>query len=133
MVQKLRHPNVFVQNWNKLEMEIFAFCVITFEPFTHIKMTVQTSVLWKINIHMVKKWPEMAVKWPFMSQFHFESEYRTIAIAIFHWCNSNDWPLLLVCSSMGETGDFVRQTDFVFFQLNGLFHSHILGEGGLIP
>ena len=24
-----------------------------------------TSFLWKINIHLAKKWPEMTVKWPF--------------------------------------------------------------------
>ena len=29
-----------------------------------------------MNIQMAKKSPEMDVKQPFMSQFHFESEYR---------------------------------------------------------
>ena len=24
---------------------------------------------------MANKWPEMVLKWPFKSQFHFESEY----------------------------------------------------------
>ena len=28
-----------------------------------------------MNMQMAKKWPEMVVKPPFMSQFHFESEY----------------------------------------------------------
>ena len=41
----------------------------------HVKMTVWTSVLWKINVQMAKKWTEMVVKWPFMSQFYFESDY----------------------------------------------------------
>ena len=31
---------------------------------------------------MEKKWPEMVIKQPFMSQFHCESEY------IFFWCRS---------------------------------------------
>jgi hypothetical protein len=43
--------SVFVQNRKKKEMEIFAFCVITFEAIIklrtvkHLKMTVRTSVL----------------------------------------------------------------------------------------
>ena len=27
---------------------------------------------------MAKKWTEMVVKWPFMSQFYFESDYRNL-------------------------------------------------------
>ena len=48
----------------------------------HLKMTVWTSALWKINMQMAKKWPEMVVKRPFMSQFHFESEYILFVTAI---------------------------------------------------
>ena len=72
--------SVFVQNRKNLEMEIFAFCVITFEPIiTQIRYAPQNDPL---NFSVVKdehtngkKWPEMVVKRPFMSQFHFESEY----------------------------------------------------------
>ena len=46
-----------------------------FMTIKHLKMTVWTSGLWKKKVQMVKKWPEMVVKRPFMSQFHFESEY----------------------------------------------------------
>ena len=27
---------------------------------------------------MANKWPEIVVKWPFESQFHFKSEYRQL-------------------------------------------------------
>ena len=33
-----------------------------FRPVKSLKMTVRTSVLWKMNIHMGKKWPEMVVQ-----------------------------------------------------------------------
>ena len=33
-----------------------------FRPVKHLKMTVRTSVLWKMNIHMAKKWPEMVIQ-----------------------------------------------------------------------
>ena len=39
-------------------------------------MAVWISVLWKIHIQTAKKWPEMLVHLPFMSQIHFESDYR---------------------------------------------------------
>ena len=72
--------SVFVQNPKNSEMEIFAFCVITFEPIIiYIRYAPQNDPL---NLSVVKdehtngkKWPEMVVKRPFMSQFHFESEY----------------------------------------------------------
>ena len=38
------------------------FFTIAFKPpVEHTKMTVWTSGLWKINIHMAKKWPETVV------------------------------------------------------------------------
>ena len=40
------------------------FCVflITFVPIVqHLKMTIRTSVLWKIHTHMAKKWPGMVI------------------------------------------------------------------------
>ena len=45
-----------------------------FRPVKHLKMTVWTSVLWKMNIHMAKKWPEMVVTLSFISIFHFRSD-----------------------------------------------------------
>ena len=32
-----------------------------FRPVKHVEMTVWTSVLWKMNIHMTKKWPKTVV------------------------------------------------------------------------
>ena len=52
-------------------MEIFAFCVKTFEPVEHLKMTVRTSVLWKIKIHMAKKWPEKVGPRSFIKEHSF--------------------------------------------------------------
>ena len=46
-----------------------------FRPVKHLKMTVWTSVLWKMNIHMAKKWPEMVVTLSLISIFHFRSDY----------------------------------------------------------
>ena len=43
-------------------------------------MTVWTSVLWKINIHMAKKWTESVLQQSFISIFHFRSEYTTVAV-----------------------------------------------------
>ena len=40
---------------------------LKFRLVKHLKMTVWTSVLWKTNIQLTKKWPDMAVKWPFIS------------------------------------------------------------------
>ena len=42
----------FLQNHKNLETEIFAFCVITFEPIEvqHLQITVWTSVLWKMLV-----------------------------------------------------------------------------------
>ena len=38
-----------------------------FRLVKHLKMTVWTSVLWKKNIQLAKKWPDMVVKWPFIN------------------------------------------------------------------
>jgi ABC-type proline/glycine betaine transport system permease subunit len=70
----------FVQNHKKTEMEIFAFCVLTlnqseFRPVKHLKMTVSTSVLLKIHIHMAKTWSEMVITLSFISISHFRSDY----------------------------------------------------------
>ena len=55
---------VFVQNRIKTEMEIFAFFYISGHnfwinrPIKHLKMTVWTTALWKMKLHMAKKRPE---------------------------------------------------------------------------
>ena len=40
---------------------------LRFRLVKHLKMTVWNSVLWKENIQLAKKWPDMVVKWPFIS------------------------------------------------------------------
>ena len=64
-----------------------------FRPIKHLKMTIWISVLWKMNIQMAKKWPEMVVQLPFMSQFHFESDHSTL-ISESDWKKfGKNWPV----------------------------------------
>ena len=42
-----------------------------FRPIRHLKMTVRTSVLWKIFTHMAKKWPGMVVQRTFIKGHSF--------------------------------------------------------------
>ena len=42
-----------------------------FRPIRHLKMTVRTSVLWKIHTHMAKKWPGMVVQRSFIKEHSF--------------------------------------------------------------
>ena len=51
-----------------------------FRPIKHLKMTVLTSVLWKITIQISKKWPEMVVEPDMCSQFYIETVYTMIEI-----------------------------------------------------
>ena len=53
---------------------------IEFRPIKQIKMTVWTSVLWKISIQLAKKWPDMVVKKPFSSIVHFYSDYSCLQL-----------------------------------------------------
>ena len=46
-----------------------------FRPVKHLKMTVWTSFLWKINIQLAKKWPEMVVKLAIVIVIRFYSDY----------------------------------------------------------
>ena len=39
---------------------------IRFRLVRHLKMTVWTSVLWKIIMQLANKWPERVIKWPFI-------------------------------------------------------------------
>ena len=45
-----------------------------FRPIKHLKMTVWTSVLWKINIQLAKKWSDIVVEWPFISCYFLKSK-----------------------------------------------------------
>ena len=42
-----------------------------FRPVKHVKMTVWTSVLWKMNIPIAKKWPDMVVTSSFIKEHSF--------------------------------------------------------------
>ena len=44
-----------------------------FRPVKHLKMTVRTSVLWKINTYMAKKWPGMVVQRSFIKGHSFRN------------------------------------------------------------
>ena len=46
-----------------------------FRPVKHLKRTVWTSVLWKMNINMSKKWTEMVVEPDMCSQFYIETVF----------------------------------------------------------
>ena len=54
-----------------------------FRPVRHLKMAIWTSVLWKMNIHMAKKWPDMFLKLSFISMLHFRSDYRICLPILF--------------------------------------------------
>ena len=48
-------------------------------------MTVWTSFLWKMNIHIAKKWPEVVVTRSFMRDIHFETVFMTwIQLNLYH-------------------------------------------------
>ena len=47
------------------------FCSRLYGPVKHLKMTVRTSVLWKITIHMAKKWPEIVLQRSFIKGHSF--------------------------------------------------------------
>ena len=53
-----------------------------FRPVKHVKMTVWTSVLWKMNILILKKWPEMVVTWSFIKEHSFP--ISLYLVLIFH-------------------------------------------------
>ena len=56
-------------------------------------MIVWTSSLWKMKIHMAKKWPEMVVEQSFRSNFHFETLFMLI------FCHKS----IIFCISFLET------------------------------
>ena len=59
-------------------------------------MTVWTSFLWMIKIHLAEKWPEIVVKWAIVIVICFYSEYMRLPAAVrrhcgapFIWVNKN--------------------------------------------
>ena len=79
--------SVFVQNLKKKETEILTFYGITVESIKVQKCSAPQND--RLNLSFVKdnhvggkKWPGMVVTWPFISIFHFRSDYR---------CPKNDW------------------------------------------
>ena len=80
-----------------LEMEIFAFCVITFEP--NKIQTIQAPQNDRLNLSFVKdnllvgkKWPVMVVKWPFiLSDSFLISVYNYTKEAIWHLSIWKNW------------------------------------------
>ena len=56
------------------------FWKLRFRPIKQLKMTIRTSVLWKMNIHISKKWPEMAIEPDMSSQFYIETVYMFLSL-----------------------------------------------------
>ena len=52
---------------------------LRFRLVKHLKMTVWISVLWKMTIHMLQKWPEMVVEPNMSTQFYIETVYTSDA------------------------------------------------------
>ena len=67
-------------------------------------MTVWTSFLWKINIQLAEKWPEMVIKWAFVIVIRFDSEYK--------------WPIWLSLMMLRRHSKTV-----IFFSLADIFSS----------
>ena len=72
--------SLFYKIAKKREIEIFGFCVIFFNKLgfrsvEYTKMTVWDWGLWKINIHMAKKWPELIIEQSFKSNIRFRSVF----------------------------------------------------------
>ena len=51
-----------------------------FRSVEYTKMTVWDSGLWKIDIHMAKKWPELIIEQSFKSNIRFRSVFRFIEV-----------------------------------------------------
>ena len=45
--------------------------LLKFSPVKHVIMTIWTSVLWKMIIHISKKWPELVVTLSFIKEHSF--------------------------------------------------------------
>ena len=61
------------QKWKYLHFVSYCLNKLGFRSVKHLKLIVWISVLWKINLHMAKKWPERVLKLSFLSNIHFRS------------------------------------------------------------
>ena len=85
--QKNQLSLFFTKLQKKREIEIFEFCVIFFNKLgfrsvEYTKMTVWDSDLWKIDIHITKKWPELIIEQSFKSNIRFRSVFTRELISI---------------------------------------------------
>ena len=89
--------------WKHLHFLPLLLNQLGFWPIQHIKRTVWTSVLWKINIQEAKKWPEMVLKQPFILSFSFRNRVSITYVPPMRllWWHTDEtlfWPsFLLFC------------------------------------
>ena len=57
--------------------------LLEFRPVKHVIMTVWTSVFWKMNIHISKKWPELVVTRSFIKGHSFPISLYLITFVFF--------------------------------------------------
>ena len=55
----------------RVHFALYILNQLRFWPIKHTRMTVWTSVLWKILIQLAKKWPEMVLQHPFINSLSF--------------------------------------------------------------
>ena len=66
--------------------------LLKFRPVKHVIMTIWTSVLWKMIIHISKKWPELVVTLSFIKGHSFRiSLYITTKYICFDECFKVVW------------------------------------------
>ena len=66
-LQKNRNGNISILSHNFWTNQN----LLEFRPVKHVIMTVWTSVLWKMNIHISKKWPELVITLSFIKEHSF--------------------------------------------------------------
>ena len=66
-LQKNRNGNISILSHNFWTNQN----LLEFRPVKHVIMTVWTSVLWKKNIHISKKWPELVITRSFIKGHSF--------------------------------------------------------------
>ena len=65
------------RKWKYLDFVSQHFEKLGFRSVEYTKMTVWDSGLWKINIHMAKKWPEPIIEQSFRSNIRFQSVFTS--------------------------------------------------------
>ena len=63
------------RKWKYLDFVSQLFKKLGFRSVEYTKMTVWNSGLWKINIHVAKKWPEPIIEQSFKSNIRFRSVF----------------------------------------------------------